>query len=94
MKLLPRFTTANAVMVNDNNGNPYSTGYYDTHIKPADCCGKNPDLYAGAKINGFLKGSEYEFVCGECERVGGRYQTANGAAAMWNRTGAQPIPSL
>ena len=91
MKLLPRFTTLNKTIVKENNGEPYSTGYYDTHISRAVCCGKSPDLYSGTTINGFISCSKYEFRCNKCNKKGGEGLTPNEASSKWNIANKKPL---
>lgn len=86
MKLLPRTTTINPIIVKENGGKPYSTGYYDTHIKRKICCGHDPDLYGGEVYATFLKEAAYFFKCAKCGRKGKSGISWNAAAASWNET--------
>lgn len=88
MRLLPRTTTCNPVMVKLNGGKPYPTGYYDSQFTRKECCGKDPDCYGGSKPDrtGFFLESVYEFICPVCHRKGGAYITSNGASCSWNNS--------
>ena len=82
MKLLPKMQKIS----HRGKEEIHPTWYYDTHIKPIACCGRDPDLYGGAIIKGFLKQSVYEFRCPLCGRNGGEYILPNGAACSWNNS--------
>lgn len=84
MRLLPRETTLNPIVVRMNGGKPYPTGYYDTHIDRNLCCNKDPSLFTETRVKTFLKEAAYVFKCDECGRTGGEGITPNAAAASWN----------
>lgn len=83
---LPRFTSDNPIAVKENNGKPYSTGWYETHIKRNECCGKDPDLFSHTRTKTFLKEAIYLFKCEDCGKEGNEGITPNGASCGWNET--------